>query len=138
MRFNIGVGALAALLGLAMPRVLAAIFTNDSNMIDMTVPALRLLLLFFPLVGFTITNSNFFQSIDKPFIAIITSLSRQVIFLLPMIYIIPLIFERFSAPGLMGIWTACAISDVLGAILAAILLSTQLNVFRKKSNFDEI
>ena len=92
----------------------------------------------FPLVGFTITNSNFFQSIDKPFIAIITSLSRQVIFLLPMIYIIPLIFERFSAPGLMGIWTACAISDVLGAILAAILLSTQLNVFRKKSNFDEI
>lgn len=138
MRFNIGVGALAALLGLAMPRVLAAIFTNDSNMIDMTVPALCLLLLFFPLVGFTITNSNFFQSIDKPFIAIITSLSRQVIFLLPMIYIIPLIFERFSAPGLMGIWTACAISDVLGAILAAILLSTQLNVFRKKSNFDEI
>lgn len=132
MGLNMTVGALAALLALLFPRSLAGLFTRDANMLDMAVPAMRLLLVLFPLVGFTITNSNFFQSIDKPWIAIITSLSRQVLFLLPMIYLIPPLFERVSAHGLMGLWTACTISDLLGALLAAILLSTQLNVFRKK------
>lgn len=132
MGLNLTVGALAALLALLFPRSLAGLFTRDANMLDMAVPAMRLLLVLFPLVGFTITNSNFFQSIDKPWIAIITSLSRQVLFLLPMIYLIPPLFERVSAHGLMGLWTACTISDLLGALLAAILLSTQLHVFRKK------
>jgi Na+-driven multidrug efflux pump len=84
----------------------------------------------FPLIGFTIVNSNFFQSIDKPWIAIVTSLSRQVIFLVPLCYFVPMFFERMGFNGLTGVWTACTISDVIGAVLATSLLYSQRKVFR--------
>ena len=82
-------------------------------------------------MGFTITNSNFFQSIDKPWIAIVTSLSRQVLFLLQMIYLIPNLFVRLGEAGLTGLWASCTISDVLGALLAFVLMLTQRKVFRE-------
>ncbi len=91
---------------------------------------MRFIMVMFPLIGFTITNSNFFQSIDKPWIAIITSLSRQVIFLLPLAYIIPFLLERNGINGLTGIWMSCTISDFMGTVLAAVLLYTQRKVFR--------
>ncbi len=114
----------------AFPRVLSYIFTDDDILINIIIPAMRYIMVMFPLIGFTITNSNFFQSIDKPWIAIVTSLSRQVIFLLPLVYIIPYLFEQQHIPGLTGIWMSCTISDVMGALLAAILLYRNLNVFR--------
>ena len=92
--------------------------------------AMPLLLVMAPLIGFTITNSQFFQSIDKPWIAIVTSLSRQVLFLIPMMYLVPMIFTALDKDGLTGVFASCTISDVLGAILAAILLYTQRKVFR--------
>ena len=91
---------------------------------------MRFILVMFALVGFTITNSNFFQSIDKPWIAIVTSLSRQVLFLLPMIYIVPPMFENMGYHGLTGVWASMTISDVLGAVLAFVLMLTQRKVFR--------
>ena len=94
MRVNVLIGLAAALLALAVPQILLRAFTKERELIDIGVPAMRFLLVMFPLVGFTITNSNFFQSIDKPWIAIVTSLSRQVLFLLPMIYLIPNLFVR--------------------------------------------
>lgn len=112
------------------PGALSRIFTTDDTLINICIPAIRYIMVMFPLIGFTITNSNFFQSIDKPWIAIVTSLSRQVIFLLPLVYIIPYLFEQQHIPGLTGIWMSCTISDVMGAVLAAILLYRNLNVFR--------
>ena len=82
-----------------------------------------------PLIGFTIVNSNFFQSIDKPWVAIVTSLSRQVIFLVPMSIFIPMLYEKAGWIPLNGVWISLTISDVLGAVLAAILLYSQRHVF---------
>ena len=114
----------------AFPRVLSYIFTDDDTLINIIIPAMRYIMVMFPLIGFTITNSNFFQSIDKPWIAIVTSLSRQVIFLLPLVYIIPYLFEQQYIPGLTGIWMSCTISDVMGAVLAGLLLLRNREVFR--------
>ena len=90
---------------------------------------MRYLNVMMPLIAFTITNSQFFQSIDKPWIAITTSLSRQVLFLIPLMYIIPTVMVNVGGNGLTGLWVTCTVCDVLGAVLAAILLSTQLKVF---------
>ena len=114
----------------AFPRALSYIFTDDAALINIIIPAMRYIMVMFPLIGFTITNSNFFQSIDKPWIAIVTSLSRQVIFLLPLVYIIPYLFEQQYIPGLTGIWLSCTISDVMGAVLAGLLLMRNREVFR--------
>ena len=130
MKICVLTGFAGALIACVVPQYLARIFTSDTELIQICVPATRLLMVMFPLIGFTIVNSNFFQSIDKPWIAIVTSLSRQVIFLVPLCYIVPLVFERISLNGLTGVWTACTISDVIGAVLAACLLYSQRKVFR--------
>lgn len=129
-RVNMLIGLAGALLALAFPHAMLRMFTKEEELIQIGIPAMRFMLVMFPLVGFTITNSNFFQSIDKPWIAIVTSLSRQVLFLIPMIYLIPPLFENMGYQGLTGVWASLTISDVLGAALAFVLMLSQRRVFR--------
>lgn len=131
MKCNVSIGCMGTLLVLFLPRYLAMAFTSDAELLDLCVPTLRLMLVMAPLIGLTITNSQFFQSIDKPWIAIVTSLSRQVLILTPMIYIIPPFFESIGWSGLMGVFASCTISDLLGAVLAMYLLYTQRHILQQ-------
>jgi putative MATE family efflux protein len=130
MKVNVLIGMVSAALALSIPHILLRAFTTEEELIRIAIPAMRFILVMFALVGFTITNSTFFQSIDKPWIAIVTSLSRQVLFLAPMIYLVPTIFINMGGNGLTGVWASIMISDVLGALLAFILMLTQRKVFR--------
>ena len=130
MKVNVIIGMVAAVLALTIPHVLLRAFTKEEELIQIAIPGMRFMLVMFALVGFTITNSNFFQSIDKPWIAIVTSLSRQVLFLAPMIYLIPPLFVKMGYEGLTGVWASLTISDVLGATLAFFLMLSQRKVFR--------
>ena len=130
MKVSVSVGTLGALLAMVMPRIILRAFTDSDALLDIGVPAMRYLNVMMPLIAFTITNSQFFQSIDKPWIAIVTSLSRQVLFLIPLMFVIPALRESLGGDGLTGLWMTCTTCDVLGAALAAVLLSTQLKVFR--------
>ena len=130
MKLNVLIGFVGALLALAFPHMLLRLFTKEEDLIQIGIPAMRYIMVLFALVGFTITNSNFFQSIDKPWIAIVTSLSRQVLFLAPMIYIVPTIFVNAGGNGLTGVWASITISDVLGAVLAFVLMLSQRHVFK--------
>ena len=130
MKVSVSVGTIGALLAMVVPRLILRAFTDSPDLLDIGVPAMRYLNVMMPLIAFTITNSQFFQSIDKPWIAITTSLSRQVLFLIPLMFVIPAIRVSMGGDGLTGIWMTCTICDVLGAVLAAVLLSTQLKVFR--------
>ena len=129
LKWNVGTGIVGMLLALLIPRLLVMMMNNDAQLISIAVPAMRYLLVMAPLIGFTVTNSQFFQSIDKPWIAIVTSLSRQFIFLIPMMFLVPLIYIDLGANGLSGVWCSCTVSDVLGAALSAILLYSQRKVF---------
>ena len=130
MKICVGVGIFGMITSLCFPAFISSLFTDKEALIEISAMAMPLLLVMAPLIGFTITNSQFFQSIDKPWIAIVTSLSRQVLFLIPMMYLVPMIFTSLGKDGLTGVFASCTISDVLGAILAAILLYTQRKVFR--------
>ena len=130
MKVNLIAGLVGMAVALAMPRLVLRAFTTDPAMIAMGIPAMRYLNAMMALVALTITNSQFFQSIDKPGIAITTSLSRQIIFLIPMMFIIPAWMVRWGMDGLTGVWVACAICDVLGGALAIVLLWTQRRVFQ--------
>lgn len=130
MRVNVIIGMVSAVLALTIPHILLRAFTKEEELIQIAIPAMRFILVMFALVGFTITNSTFFQSIDKPWIAIVTSLSRQVLFLAPMIYLVPTIFINMGGNGLTGVWASMTISDVMGAILAFLLMLSQRKVFR--------
>ena len=129
-KWAVAVGTVGAVLAMTLPRLLLHAFTTSDELLDIGTPAMRYLNVMMPLIAFTITNSQFFQSIDKPWISIVTSLSRQLLFLVPLMYIIPGLVERAGGSGLTGMWMTCTVCDVLGAILAASLLTTQVKVFR--------
>lgn len=129
MRVSVIVGTLGAVLAMVMPRIILRAFTDSDLLLDIGVPALRYLNVMMPLIAFTITNSQFFQSIDKPWIAIVTSLSRQVLFLIPLMFIIPAVMVQYGHDGLTGVWQTCTLCDILGAALAALLLMSQRKVF---------
>jgi len=132
MKVCVVLGILSSVLGCAIPRLISMAFTSDTTLLDISQKALPLLSVMSPLIAFTIVNSNFFQSIDKPWIAIATSLSRQVIFLIPMMFLVPIIFSKLGFDPLFGVFGACTASDIFGAVLAFVLMLTQKKVFRVK------
>jgi putative MATE family efflux protein len=101
------------------PHAVASIFTTEDELIDIAVPGLRWIFACYPLVGFQMVVSAFFQSIGKPNKSIILSMTRQVLFLIPILLILPNYY------GITGVWASMSISDFLSIILATVLLGTE-------------
>ena len=130
MKVCVSLGFIGTVLAFAFPQVIISCFNSEEQILAVGVPALRYLMAFATLIAFTIVNSQLFQSIDQPWIAIVTSLSRQVIFLIPLSLIIPGLLYRAGGDGVTGVWLSCMICDILGAVLSAVLLVTHRDVFR--------
>jgi Na+-driven multidrug efflux pump len=101
------------------PHAICSIFTDDDNMIDISANAMRIIIVAFPIVGFQMVTSNFFQSIGKALTAAILSTTRQLLFLLPALLVLPGFFS------LNGVWYSMPFSDVMSTILAVFLLRRQ-------------
>ncbi|MEN6619273.1 MAG: MATE family efflux transporter [Rikenellaceae bacterium] len=117
---------MAFLISEIFPHVVASIFTKDQTLIDIIVPGLRIVLVLFPIVGFQMVTSNFFQSIGMAGKAIFMSLARQILFLLPCLFIFPPLF------GVTGVWYSMPTADLLSSIIAAYLLIAQYRKFKIK------
>ena len=130
MKVCLLIGVTGSALSMLFPRTIIGFFNSEPEILTMGVPALRYLMVMCPLIAFTVTNSQLFQSIDQPWIAIVTSLSRQVIFLIPLAIVLPGWLMDFNhGDGVTGVWQACMVCDVLGAALSAVLLATHFKVF---------
>ena len=112
------------IVGELFPKSVALLFTKDETLINLVVNGLRIVVIFFPIIGFQIVTANFFQSIGKPKQAIFLSLTRQVIFLLPFL----LIFPHFWA--LNGIWASMPAADFMSSIFSGYLLIRQFRKFK--------
>ena len=112
------------LLGELFPRQIAFLFTDNEELIGMAARALRFVLILFPFVGFQIVTSNFFQSIGMAKKAIFLSLTRQMLFLIPFLLILPHYY------GDTGVWISMPMADCVAIIVAAILLTRQLRIFK--------
>lgn len=108
-----------AVFGLFFPSAVARAFTTDADLIAASDQTLSLCLLCFPLVGFQIVSTAFFQSIGKAGKSIFLSLSRQVIFLIPLLLWLP---GRY---GLAGVWSSFPLSDLCATIATALLMLWQ-------------
>ena len=115
------------MIGELFPRTVASVFTREKELIDIVVPGMRIVLLVFPIVGFQMVTSNFFQSIGMPGKAIFMSLSRQVLFLLPFLLILPPVF------GVRGVWYSMPASDLMASIVATYLLVRQYRKFNVRN-----
>lgn len=112
------------LAGELVPRLIVRIFTPDETLTDLAVYGMRITVMFFPLVGFQMVVSNFFQSIGMAKKAIFLSLTRQVIFLIPFLLILPHFW------GITGVWASLPAADFVAFVVAAIMLVSQIRKFK--------
>ena len=108
---------IGALGGLIFPQWLARAFTSNDFLIATTVVCLRHALWAFPVVGFQIMSTCLFQSVGMPARAMILSLSRQVLFLIPLMLWLPNIY------GVEGVWLSFPLSDILATFVSALLVA---------------
>lgn len=116
------VTTLCFLMSELIPRQAVSLFTNDPELIDLASRGLRIMNCGFALVGFGMVTGNFFQCLGMVRKSIFLSLSRQLLFLLPLIYTLPLWLQE------TGVWISFPISDTLNVIISAILI---VRLFRK-------
>ena len=114
------------LISMFLPEHIARIFTNDKELIKLSVFAIRVDMLVTPVVGLQMVVTNFFQCIGKVKVSIFLSLSRQLIFLLPLLYTLPLFF------GVNGVWYSLPISDFIAANVAFVMLLIYMRKFKKQ------
>lgn len=98
------------------PSVTISLFTDDAALTKLSEDGMRLIVLMAPLVGFQIVVGNFFQSIGMAKQSIFLSLSRQLLLLIPFLFIFPNIW------GTNGVWASITVSDGLSIITAALML----------------
>ena len=104
-----------------------SIFAKDApELVGMASHALSCLVMMFPIVGIQIVSTAFFQSIGYAKKSIFLSLTRQLIFLVPAIFILPHLY----ADPLEGLWHAAPVADALASILAITLLIKQVRKFK--------
>lgn len=115
------------LVGMLIPELTVSIFTNDAELTALSARGLRITVIFFPIIGFQMVTSNFFQSIGMAGKAIFLSLSRQLLILLPCLLILPRFF------GEWGVWYSMPVSDILASLIAATMLVSQFRKFKEQT-----
>lgn len=117
---------LGSLIGAFNPRMIASMFMQDEAQIDCAVNCLRLTTLGFWMVGFQIVGTNFFQSLGMASKAVFLSLTRQIIFMIPMLLILPPYF------GLDGVWGCYPVCDVAATVVTAFMLTWQIKKIKRE------
>lgn len=118
------VTSIGSLLGAFNPRLIASMFMQDQTQIDCAINCLRITTISFWMVGFQIVGTNFFQSLGMAGKAVFLSLTRQIIFMIPMLLILPPYF------GLDGVWGCYPICDFAASVVTAIMLTVQIHKIR--------
>lgn len=111
---------------MAIPGTLMSVFTTDGALVSEGVYAARRIFLVYFLVGFQIVGSTVFQALGKVVKTLVTSTSRQLLFLVPLVLILP------ESLGTDGVWLAFPIADVLAFLLVCALILPQMREFRRR------
>lgn len=114
-----------------IPEYAVSIFTHDPDLKSMAAKGLRMMNLVFPIVGFQMISTNLFQCLGMVSKSIFLSLSRQILCLVPLLYLMPIWF------GPDGVWWSFPISDVIASILTVILLAGLLRKFSRMDDGDD-
>ena len=109
------------------PYFCARMFTTDPELIRQAIKAIQINMMMYPLVGFQMVVTNFFQCIGKVKISIFLSLSRQLLFLIPFLVILPQFFK------LDGVWASLPSSDLLASLVAAFIIIAYLRRLKSQS-----
>lgn len=109
-----------------MPQVLVGMFNNDPKLMEITINGLKKYTFAYPIISTGVLGTNYVQSIGKAKLAIVLSLLRQCILLIPILVILP----KFL--GLDGVWFAQPIADIIATIIIGSVLIKEMKSYSKK------
>lgn len=121
---TVAVSTVSFVVVMLFPAAVFSVFTADAELIAIGSDAIRIMMLAVPLIGSQIAGAVFFQAIGRAVPALILSLSRQVLLLIPLILILPPIF------GLAGVWTAFPAADVVSTAVTLVWLFVEMRRLR--------
>jgi len=113
-------------LAMFAPYYCARMFTKDPELIKGSIKAIQIIMMMYPFIGCQMVITNFFQCIGKVKISIFLSLSRQLLFLLPLLVLLPNIY------GINGVWASMPTSDLISVIVAISIMTVYLRRFKKE------
>ena len=125
------VALIGFIVSIAVPHAAVSVFTSDDELIELAAKGLVLINLMLPLVGFQMVTSNLFQCLGMINKSIILSMSRQLLFLLPLLYIMPMFL------GAKGVWISFPIADFLASLVTFIMLLGLMKKLRKLNDGDD-
>lgn len=125
MKWAIGVATTGFLLCQLFPTLIVNMFTTDDELVKAAVFGLHIVFAVFPIVGFQMVATNFFLSIGMSKKAIFLSLTRQLLFLIPCLIILPCFF------GTLGVWISMPVADTIATVVTAIVLVNQFRKFKQ-------
>lgn len=102
------------------PRTLFGVFSTEPEVVDLGTRAIRIFILGIPTIGFQIMTSTLFQAMGRPRPALVISMGRQLLFLIPLLLVLPDIL------GTNGIWMSFPVADYAGAMFAFILFRREI------------
>jgi putative MATE family efflux protein len=118
------------LFGEVWPEGFIRLFTHDEVLIAQSIAPARVMLCVMFAIGFPMITGNFYTSIGMAHKAIFLSLTRQVIFLIPLILFMPLLFQQMRWSPIWGVWWSWPISDALSVVIAAIVINRDMKKFK--------
>lgn len=124
--WGVGVATTGFLICHLFPEFIVGFFTTDEELTSAAVYGLHIVFAVFPIVGFQMVSTNFFLSVGLSRTAIFLSLTRQMLFLVPSLIILPKIWGTF------GVWVSIPIADLTATIVTAIALIRQFRKFRQQ------
>lgn len=116
------------LVAMFAPYYCARMFTTDPELIRQAIDAIQVMMLMFPIIGGQMVITNFFQCIGKVKISIFLSLSRQLLFLLPLLAVLPHFYN------IEGVWASLPMSDLAAAIVATAIMVAYMKKMKKQMN----
>lgn len=119
------VTALGWVIGETVPRWVARAFVADQELVEFTGHALSTAMVSFWMVGFQIVSTTYFQSIGKVGVSIFLSLTRQVLFFIPLLLWLPTIW------GIDGVWRTFWISDICATVVTGVMIAWSLRKLKK-------
>ncbi len=114
------------IVGEVFPEQCVRLFTTDQTLIDLSVHAMRITMITFPIIGYQMVIANFFQSIGKAKVSISLSLSRQLLFLIPMLLVLPSLY------GVDGVWYSMPVADTISSVVTAIIMALFMRRINKQ------
>ena len=118
------------LFGQLWPEGFIRLFTHDEVLIAQSILPARIMLAVMFAIGFPMITGNFYTSIGMAPKAIFLSLTRQVLFLIPLIIGLPLLFQSLGIAPIWGVWWSWPISDSLSVIISAIVINRDMRKFK--------